>query len=109
VANIFKAKTLVSRTGIFSHEVIAPNLVYNTGDQTISGIKTFATGVNINGNVGIGIDNNNFDLYVRKSRAGVSVNPDSDSIAVFELCAIDTASINLFRCIWNRHIGLICR
>ena len=42
MANIFKAKTLVSRTGIFSHEVIAPNLVYNTGNQTISGIKTFA-------------------------------------------------------------------
>ena len=84
MANIFKAKTLVSRTGIFSHEVIAPNLVYNTGDQTISGIKTFATGVNINGHVGIGIDNNNFNLYVRKSKAGVTVNPDGDSIAVFE-------------------------
>jgi len=63
----------------------ANNLVYNTGNQTISGTKTFATGVNINGNVGIGIDsNNNFDLYVRKSPAGVTVNPDSNSIAVFE-------------------------
>ena len=84
MANIFKAKTLVGRTGIFSHEVIAPNLVYNTGDQTISGIKTFATGVNINGHVGIGINNNNFNLYVRKSPAGVTVNPDVNSIAVFE-------------------------
>ena len=42
MANIFKAKTLLGRTGIFSHEVIAPNLVYNTGNQTISGVKTFA-------------------------------------------------------------------
>ena len=42
MANIFKAKTLLGRTGIFSHEAIAPNLVYNTGNQTISGIKTFA-------------------------------------------------------------------
>jgi hypothetical protein len=41
VANIFKAKTLLGRTGIFSHEVIAPNLVYNTGNQTIAGNKSF--------------------------------------------------------------------
>lgn len=33
-------------TGIF-----APNLVFNTGDQTISGVKTFATGVNISGHL----------------------------------------------------------
>jgi len=164
MAQIFKAKTLVSSTGRFSHEVTAPNLVYTTGDQnifgnktflnninvsgsgvfnaldlnnidtlslsgvdisitsgnialtnrptvngtgvllsgevvnfslpntivyttgdqTISGVKTFATGVNISGHVGIGIDSNNFNLYVRKSPAGVSVNPDSNSIAVFE-------------------------
>ena len=50
MANIFKAKTLVSRTGIFSHEVIAPNLVYNTGDQTISGIKTFNVAPIVSGN-----------------------------------------------------------
>jgi hypothetical protein len=49
VANIFKAKTLLGRTGIFSHEVTAPNLVYNTGDQTISGIKTFALRPTVNG------------------------------------------------------------
>ena len=41
MAQIFKAKTLVSSTGRFSHEATAPNLVYNTGDQTISGNKTF--------------------------------------------------------------------
>jgi hypothetical protein len=49
VANIFKAKTLVGRTGIFSHEVIAPNLVYNTGDQNIDGIKNFYHTPTING------------------------------------------------------------
>ena len=49
MANIFKAKTLVSRTGIFSHEVIAPNLVYNTGDQIIYGNKDFINNVGISG------------------------------------------------------------
>ena len=58
--------------------------VLTYGDQTISGVKTFATGVNISGHVGIGIDSNNFDLYVRKSPAGVTVSPDGNSIAVFE-------------------------
>jgi hypothetical protein len=42
MANIFRAKSLISRTGTFSHEVTAPNLVYNTGDQIISGVKTFS-------------------------------------------------------------------
>ena len=41
MANIFKAKTLLGRTGIFSHEAIAPNLVFNTGNQTINGDKNF--------------------------------------------------------------------
>ena len=76
--------TITSGVVTLTNPVSAPNLVYNTGDQTVSGVKTFATGVNINGNVGIGIGNNDFDLYVRKSAAGVTVNPDSNSIAVFE-------------------------
>ena len=60
------------------------NIVFTTGDQTVSGTKTFATGVNISGHVGIGINNNDkFGLYVRKSSAG-AVNPDDGSIAVFE-------------------------
>jgi len=42
MAQRFKAKTLLSNSGVFSNEVVAPNLVYNTGDQTISGIKTFS-------------------------------------------------------------------
>jgi len=59
--------------------------VQTFGNQIISGTKSFATGVNISGNVGIGINNNDkFGLYVRKSAAGVSVNPDDGSIAVFE-------------------------
>jgi hypothetical protein len=62
---------------------LSGSAVLITGNQTISGVKTFATGVNISGHVGIGIDSNNFNLYVRKSSAG-AVNPDSSSIAVFE-------------------------
>jgi hypothetical protein len=43
MAQIFKAKTLVSNTGIFSYGVTAPNLVYNTGNQTINGEKNFTS------------------------------------------------------------------
>lgn len=49
MANIFKTKTLVGRSGIFSHEVIAPNLVYNTGNQTILGNKTFIDNIEVQG------------------------------------------------------------
>lgn len=41
MAQIFKAKTLVANTGKFAYEVSAPNLIFNTGNQTISGTKTF--------------------------------------------------------------------
>lgn len=46
MAQRFKAKTLLSNSGVFNNEVIAPNLVYNTGNQTISGFKTFAAADN---------------------------------------------------------------
>ena len=49
MAQIFKAKTLVSNSGRFAYEVIAPNLVYNTGDQNISGVKNFASRPTVNG------------------------------------------------------------
>jgi hypothetical protein len=49
MAQIFKAKTLVSNTGRFSNEVTAPNLVYNTGDQNISGAKNFYARPTVNG------------------------------------------------------------
>ena len=66
MANIFRAKSLISRTGVFSNEVIAPNLVYNTGNQTISGIKTFAENTTF-GDTGQGdflvISGNNFTVY----------------------------------------------
>jgi len=50
MANIFKVKTLIGKTGIFSQEVSAPNLIYNTGNQTISGIKTFDVFPIVSGN-----------------------------------------------------------
>jgi Na+-transporting NADH:ubiquinone oxidoreductase subunit NqrA len=49
MAQIFKAKTLVSNSGRFAYEVIAPNLVYNTGDQNISGVKNFGSRPTVNG------------------------------------------------------------
>jgi hypothetical protein len=49
MAQIFKAKTLVANSGRFAYEVIAPNLVYNTGDQNISGIKNFYSRPTVNG------------------------------------------------------------
>jgi len=49
MAQIFKAKTLVSNSGKFAYEVIAPNLVYNTGDQNISGVKNFGSRPTVNG------------------------------------------------------------
>jgi len=48
MANTFKSKTLVSRTGIFSHEINAPNIVYNSGNQTIDGTKNFTTRPTVN-------------------------------------------------------------
>jgi len=49
MAQIFKAKTLVSNSGRFAYEVIAPNLVYNTGDQNVSGVKNFGSRPTVNG------------------------------------------------------------
>ena len=49
MANVFKAKKILSTSGVFSSVVEAPNLVYNTGNQTISGVKTFASRPTING------------------------------------------------------------
>ena len=53
LTNPVSAPNLVYNTGnqtisgvkTFATGIFAPNLVYNTGDQTISGVKTFATGI----------------------------------------------------------------
>lgn len=49
MAQRFKAKTLLSNSGVFNNEVIAPNLVFNTGNQIVSGVKSFASRPTING------------------------------------------------------------
>jgi len=49
MAQRFKAKTLLSNSGVFNNEVIAPNLIYHTGDQTINGIKAFISRPTVNG------------------------------------------------------------
>jgi hypothetical protein len=49
MANVFKAKKILSSSGIFSSVVTAPNLVYNTGDQTVSGVKNFTSRPTVNG------------------------------------------------------------
>jgi hypothetical protein len=48
MAQRFKAKTLISNSGVFNNEVIAPNLVYNTGSQTVSGNKSFVNKIYLN-------------------------------------------------------------
>ena len=55
LTNPLSAPNIVYNTGnqtisgvkTFASGIIAPNLVYNTGNQTISGVKTFATGIDI--------------------------------------------------------------
>ena len=49
MAQKFKAKTLISNSGVFNNELTAPNLVYNTGNQTISGVKAFDSRPTVNG------------------------------------------------------------
>ena len=49
MAQIFKAKTLVANSGRFAYEVSAPNLVYNTSDQNISGVKNFYSRPTVDG------------------------------------------------------------
>jgi hypothetical protein len=56
MAQRFKAKTLISNSGVFNNEVIAPNLVYNTGTQIISGVKTFDSRPTVNSS-GIALQN----------------------------------------------------
>jgi len=85
VANNLQA----SGTGIFN-ALVANNLqagsgIFNALDlNNIDNLSISGVDINISGHVGIGINNNQFGLYVRKSAAGVTVNPDSNSIAVFE-------------------------
>jgi hypothetical protein len=80
MAQIFKAKTLVSSTGRFSYEATAPNLVYNTGNQIISGNKFFIDNINVSGS-GIfnALDLNNIDTL---SISGVDISITSGDIAL---------------------------
>jgi len=41
MANPYRLKRIIGVSGTFSTEVTAPNLIYNTGDQGISGGKDF--------------------------------------------------------------------
>ena len=50
MANTFKVKKLLAASGIFSSSVEAPNLVYNTGNQIVSGVKSFIGDHFISGN-----------------------------------------------------------
>jgi hypothetical protein len=75
MANIFRAKSLISRTGFFSNEVFSPNLIYNTGDQSISGVKTFAnSGLFLDG---IKVGNNS--IYITENRIEGGYSSGSNS------------------------------
>jgi len=80
MAQRFKAKTLLSNSGVFNNEVIAPNLVYNTGNQNISGVKTFANNIQVSG-TGIfnAIDLNSVDII---SLSGVDVTITSGLVVL---------------------------
>ena len=45
VVHVSGGNETISGVKTFATGIFAPNLVYNTGNQTISGVKTFATGV----------------------------------------------------------------
>jgi len=81
MAQTFKSKTLISRTGIFSHEVAAPNLVYNTGNQIISGNKTFVNNIEVQG-TGIfnAIDLNNIDNL---ALSGIDISITGSTVNVY--------------------------
>ena len=49
MANTFKVKKLLGTSGVFSSYVEAPNLVYNTGNQVVSGVKNFSNRPTVNG------------------------------------------------------------
>jgi hypothetical protein len=44
-AVLISGNQTISGVKTFATGIFAPNLVYNTGNQTISGVKTFATGI----------------------------------------------------------------
>jgi hypothetical protein len=54
MANNFRVKTLLADSISTSGEIIANNLIYTTGNQTIDGIKTFNSTIigSVNGNAG---------------------------------------------------------
>ena len=80
MANIFRAKSLISRTGVFSNEVFSPNLIYNTGDQTISGNKTFINNITVSGTGTFNaIDLDNIDNL---SLSGVDVTLTNSNVNV---------------------------
>ena len=82
MAQRFKAKTLLSNSGVFNNEVIAPNLVYNTGSQTINGIKSFQnSGIFIDGiDIGGGIDTSKIKLYDNPQGSYINIVPSDGSV-----------------------------
>ena len=78
MANTFKVKKLLAASGIFSSSVEAPNLVYNTGNQNISGNKNFIGTINTTGLVVSGLGtpfilkspNNNNSVYFEPTTNG---------------------------------------
>jgi hypothetical protein len=77
-------------------------IVYTTGNQNISGVKTFQTGVNISGNLGIGIQNPSSKLHIYDNVSG-SINPiinleevwnTTGTPTAIKLNVTDTASSN---------------
>ena len=82
MAQIFKAKTLVANSGRFAYEVSAPNLIYNTGDQSISGTKTFDLFPIVSGNKLItGVDLTSYATNINLYATGSTLNNKINSLS----------------------------
>lgn len=89
MANVFKAKKILSTSGVFSTVVLAPNLVYNTGDQAVSGVKNFSdrptvngTGVLLSGEAGGTVDLSNYATTGQLTQASGTLQSQIDNLSV---------------------------
>lgn len=89
MANTFKVKKILGASGVFSSSVEAPNIVYNTGNQTISGVKNFSdrprvngTGVLLSGEAGGSVDLSNYVTTGQLTQTSGNLQNQIDNLSV---------------------------